>query len=159
MNAGKPQGAGQIRFEGTETLPGPAEAAYAKLADAGWLAAALPDAQVTGAGADAASWRVKPKFAFMAGTLDTTATVAARDPGREVRYAVVSKGVGSSSGVVAVLRFGPHPDGCQVGWAAEVTELGGLLKLAPRGLIQAAAGTVIAEVWAAVRAKLGEQTG
>jgi carbon monoxide dehydrogenase subunit G len=143
-----------IRFQGSEPLPvSPAEA-FAKLGDAGWLAHALPDAQVTAAGPDAASWRVKPKFAFMAGVLDTDAAVAGREPDRQVRYAVTSKGIGSSSTVHAVLTFTPTPDGCSAEWSADVTELGGLLKLAPRGLIQAAAQKVIDEVWAAVRKKL-----
>ena len=143
-----------IRFQGTETLPVPAGTAFVKLGDAGWLANALPDAQVTSATPDAAAWRVKPKFAFMAGTLDTTATVAGREPDRQVRYTVVSKGVGSSSTVQAVLTFVPADITCTVEWVADLTELGGLLKLAPRGLMQAAAQSVIAEVWAAVGAKL-----
>ena len=143
-----------IRFQGAETMPVAAAAAFDALGDAGWLAHALPDAQVTRAAPDAAAWRVKPKFAFMAGTLDTEAAVTGRDPGREVRYTVVSKGVGSSSTVQAALRFTPADAGCTVEWVADVTELGGLLKLAPRGLIQAAAQTVIGEVWAAVRRKL-----
>jgi hypothetical protein len=35
-----------------------------------------------------------------------------------------------------------------------VTELGGLLKLVPHGLIQAAAQKVIADVWASIRQRL-----
>lgn len=145
-----------IRFQGTESLPVPAAAAFARLADAGWLAHALPDAEVTSAAPDTAGWRVKPKFAFMAGVLDTAATVAGREPDREVRYTVVSTGVGSRSTVQATLAFAPADGGCTVEWVADVTELGGLLKLAPRGLIQAAAQTVISEVWTAVRAKLAD---
>lgn len=143
-----------IRFQGTETLAVSAAIAFAKLGDAGWLAQALPDAEVTAATSDTSSWRVKPKFAFMAGTLDTVATVTGREPDRLVRYTVVSKGVGSSSTVQATLTLAPSDSGCTVDWNADVTELGGLLKLAPRGLIQAAAQTVIGEVWAAVSAKL-----
>lgn len=143
-----------IRFQGTETLAVPAATAFAKLGDAGWLANALPDAEVTAAAPDAAAWRVKPKFAFMAGVLDTQATVVAREPDRAVEYGVVSTGVGSRSTVRALLRFTPADAGSTVEWVADVTELGGLLKLAPRGLIQAAAQAVIKEVWTAVGAKL-----
>ena len=143
-----------IRFQGKETLAVPVGTAFGKLGDAGWLAHALPDAEVTSATPDAAGWRVKPKFAFMAGTLDTQAAVAGREPERQVRYTVVSTGVGSRSTVQAVLTFAPAEGGCTVEWVADVTELGGLLKLAPRGLIQAAAQKVIQEVWGAVGAKL-----
>jgi carbon monoxide dehydrogenase subunit G len=144
-----------IHFEGVEPLPVPAATAFDKLADAGWLARALPDAEVTDTAPGRAAWRVKPKFAFMAGVLDTVAEVKARTPPAEVRYTVTSKGVGSNSSVEAVLTLEPADDGAsRVRWAADVTELGGLLKLVPRGLIQAAAQKVIADVWAAVREKL-----
>ncbi|MFO0851369.1 MAG: SRPBCC domain-containing protein [Gemmataceae bacterium] len=144
-----------IRFEGVEPLPLPPAAAFDRLADAGWLARALPDAEVLDTAADRAAWRVKPKFAFMAGTLDTVAEVLDRQPPAAVRYRVVSKGVGSNSSVDATLTLEPADDGTsRVRWAADVTELGGLLKLVPRGLIQAAAQKVIEDVWVAVREKL-----
>jgi carbon monoxide dehydrogenase subunit G len=144
-----------ISFEGVEPLPLPPAAAFDRLADAGWLARALPDAEVLDTAADRAAWRVKPKFAFMAGTLDTVAEVLDRQPPATARYRVVSKGVGSNSSVDATLTLEPTDDGTsRVRWAADVTELGGLLKLVPRGLIQAAAQKVIEDVWVAVREKL-----
>ncbi len=143
-----------LHFEGTEQFECDPAAVYAYLANPARLARAIPEHQVTAEAADSATWKVRPKFAFMAGTLDTTATVAGREPDRQVRYTVVSKGVGSSSTVQAVLTFVPADITCTVEWVADLTELGGLLKLAPRGLMQAAAQSVIAEVWAAVGAKL-----
>lgn len=144
-----------IHFEGVEPLPAPAAVAFDRLADAGWLARALPDAEVTDTAPDRAGWRVKPKFAFMAGNLDTVAEVRDRRPPTEVRYTVTSRGVGSNSSVDAVLTLEPADDGTsRVRWVADVTELGGLLKLVPRGLIQAAAQKVIADVWVAVREKM-----
>lgn len=144
-----------IHFEGVEPLPVGQAVAFGRLADAGWLAQALPDAEVTDTAADRAAWRVKPKFAFMAGNLDTVAEVLDRQPPAVVRYRVASKGVGSNSSVDAVLTLELADDGTsRVRWAANVTELGGLLKLVPRGLIQAAAQKVIEDVWVAVREKM-----
>ncbi len=146
-----------IRFEGVESFPVSPAAAFAKLADAGWLARALPEAEVTETAADRAAWKVRPKFAFMAGNLDTTAEVVGRSANEQVRYRIVSRGVGSHSAVDASLEFGPSDDGgTAVHWVGDVTELGGLLKLVPRGLVQAAAQKVIADVWAAVRQRLSD---
>ncbi len=146
-----------IRFEGVESFPAPPAAVFAKLADAGWLARALPEAEVTETAPDRAAWKVRPKFAFMAGNLDTTAEVVNRTADERVRYRIVSRGVGSSSTVDADLEFGPGPGGgTAVKWVGDVTELGGLLKLVPRGLVQAAAHKVITDVWAAVRQRLAD---
>ena len=66
-----------LHFEGTEQFPTGPAAVFAYLADPARLARALPEHQVTGESAESATWKVRPKFAFMAGTLDTTATVLA----------------------------------------------------------------------------------
>lgn len=143
-----------IRFEGVESFPVPPADVFAKLADAGWLARALPEAEVTETAPDRAAWKVRPKFAFMAGNLDTTADVLGRAADEQVRYRVVSTSVGARSAVDARLDFSPADGGTAVRWACDVTELGGLLKLVPRGLIQAAAQKVIADVWASIRRRL-----
>jgi carbon monoxide dehydrogenase subunit G len=93
----------------------------------------------------------------MAGNLDTTAEVLGRaDDGQQVRYRVVSKGVGSNSTVDATISVEPGADGSTVRWVADLVELGGLLKMVPRGLMQAAAQKVIADVWESVRPKLAD---
>ena len=60
----------------------------------------------------------------------------------------------AKSAVDATLTFGPTDNGTSVKWSGNVTELGGLLKLVPQGLIQAAAQKVIADVWASIRQRL-----
>jgi carbon monoxide dehydrogenase subunit G len=144
-----------IHFEGVESFPVPPADVFAKLSDAGWLARTLPDAEVTETAPDRAAWKVRPKFAFMAGNLDTNAEVTGRSADEQVRYRVVSTSVGAKSTVDARLDFRPSDgDGTAVQWACDVTELGGLLKLVPHGLIQAAAQKVIADVWASIRQRL-----
>lgn len=143
-----------LHFEGVESFPQSPAELFPKLADAGWLAHALPEAEVMSAATDQATWKVKPKFAFMAGTLDTTAEVLERSAPETVRYKVVSTSVGAKSTVDATLTLHPvDAGGTAVRWAGELTELGGLLKMVPRGLVQAAAQKVIADVWAAIKEK------
>jgi carbon monoxide dehydrogenase subunit G len=150
-----------IHFEGTEEFPtlSPAEL-YPKLSDAGYLARCLPDAEVTAATPDEAVWKLKPKLAFTAGVIETTLAVAERTPSQAVAFGIIGKGVGATSTVVTALTFHPaETGGTIVNWAADITALTGLLKMVPRGLIQATAQKVIQDVWAAVRKKVEAERG
>ena len=147
-----------LHFEGTEQIPASPAEVFAYLADPARLARALPEHEVTAESDDAATWKVRPKFAFMAGTLDTTATVLDRSADRQdVSYLIVSTGVGSSSTMQTRLIVSPAADdgvGCQVRWTGDLIELGGLLKMVPRGMLQNAAFKTITDLWAAVRKDL-----
>lgn len=143
-----------LHFEGTELFPHGPATVFAYLADPARLARALPEHQITAESADAASWKVRPKFAFMAGTLDTTATVLARTPDVAVSYLIVSTGVGSSSTMETHLTLAAHPVGTQVRWTGDLVELGGLLRMVPRGMLQTAALKTIDDLWSAVRQDL-----
>jgi carbon monoxide dehydrogenase subunit G len=142
-----------IHFEGVEAFAAAPDAVFAKLSDAGFLAGCLPDSTVTEATADRAAWKVRPKLAFLSGELDTVATVTERVGGESVRYRLETKGVGSGSVVEAVLRFAADGTGTTVTWVGDITSVSGLLKLAPKGLVQATARKVIADVWAAIKPK------
>ncbi|MCU0705130.1 MAG: SRPBCC family protein [Fimbriiglobus sp.] len=144
-----------IAFQGVELFPAPVELVSAKLSDAGFLAANLPDATATSVAPDRAEWKVRPKVAFLSGDLETVATVTDRSP-EHVKYRLDTKGVGSGSVVEAELKFAPADDGTgtAVTWAGTVVSMTGLLKLAPKGLVQATAQKVIADCWAALKAKV-----
>jgi len=143
-----------IAFDGTETFPLPAAEVFAKLGDAGFLAGCLPDTEVVRATPDEAVWKSRPKLAFLSGVIDTTAKVIERRGAETIRYALTTKAVGSGSTVEASLTLEPVDGGTRVRWTGAITGFSGLLKLAPKGLIQATATKVIADVWVAVRAKL-----
>jgi uncharacterized protein len=144
-----------MTFEGMEEFAHAPDDLFVKLADVEWLSRALPDAEVLECTPDRAQWKVKPKFAFMSGTLDTSADVLERVSGELVRYRLVSKGVGSSSTVIANLRFSSREGmGTMVNWTGEMTELGGLLKLVPQPMLHSTVKKVIQELWIAIRTKL-----
>jgi uncharacterized protein len=144
-----------IHFHGTETFPAPLAEVSTKLSDAGFLAANLPDATAVEIAPDRAVWKVKPKLAFLAGELDSVCTVAERSA-EHVKYRVEVKGVGSGSVVESELRFAPGEggQGTVVSWTGDVVSMSGLLKLAPKGLVQATAQKVIADCWAALKSKV-----
>lgn len=143
------------KFQGEQAFPPPPDAVAAKLADPAFLLACLPDVEQPAATADRGTFRLRPKLAFMTGHLDVTLDVTARDPGRSADFKVFSKAIGATSTVLAKLEFAPADGGgTAVRWAGEITEVTGLLKMVPKGLMQATAQKVIEDVWAAIRAKL-----
>jgi carbon monoxide dehydrogenase subunit G len=148
-----------IRFEGEKTFPLPVAKAAERLSDAGYLVRCLDDVDsIERAEPDVAVWKLRPKLSFLTGGLEVTATVTERVAQQSARLQVVSKGVGSRAVVAAELHFAGADGAAQVHWQLEVTELGGLLKLVPRGLMQATAGKVIDDCWAAVEKKLLEES-
>ena len=145
-----------LHFEGdTDLAPGPAEVS-AKLSDARFLVECVPGVEkVTLAEADRAVCTLRPGFSFVRGTLDVTLSVVERSAAEYTRLTIHSKGVGTTSDLEVVLRYAPQEAGTRVHWSADVTQLGGLLKAVPQGLIKGAAQKVVAEAWTNVRTKLG----
>lgn len=143
-----------IHFEGEKTFPLPPAEVAAKLSDAGFLAGCLPDAQVHQATPDRAAWKIRPKLTFLTGGLDLTLEATAREPGQSVTYKVFSKAIGATSTVTVQLRFREADGGTAVPWTGDLVEVTGLLKMVPKGLLQATAQKVIDDVWASVSAKL-----
>ena len=143
-----------IHFEGDKSFAVPLPEVAAKLSDAGFLVNALPDAKVTEATPDRAAWKLRPKLAFLMGSLDTVMEVTGREPDRAVGFKVSTKAIGASSTVLTRLEFRPADGGTLVHWTGDLTEVTGLLKMVPKGLLQSTAEKVIQDVWAAVAAKL-----
>ena len=142
-----------IQFNGSESFTVPVDDLYAKLTDAGFLVRSMPDSEVVEAAPNRGVWKLRPKLSFLSGAIETTLTVTERTPG-QAKYVIVGKGVGATSTVTATLNFGAVGSGSAVTWTGEITALTGLLKLVPKGLVQATAQKVIADVWAALHQKV-----
>ncbi len=144
-----------LHFEGDkEVAPAPNKVTQ-RLGDAGFLTKCIPGVEsVLQAEPTKAVCRLRPGFSFVRGTLDVTLTVVEVVPGVSVRYHVHGKGIGSSNTAVAQIAVAPHEPGSRIHWSADITELGGLLKAVPQGLIQGAAHKVIEDIWNAVAARL-----
>ncbi len=144
-----------LRFEGDRDFPQPQSELWAKLSDPRFLVTCIPDVQtVKTVDAEHAELVLRPGLSFVRGTLDVTLKVAEVDPPKSARMLVVGKGIGSSSTVEASLTLSPEGTGTRVHWAAVITELGGLLKMVPSGLIRGSAEKVLSDVWSAVVSKL-----
>jgi carbon monoxide dehydrogenase subunit G len=144
-----------LQFSGEHDFNRPPAEVWAKLRDVTFLLSCIPDVQ-PGAEVeqDRAQFTIRPGFSFVRGKLDATMHIAEAAESEKLRFAVVSKGVGSSSEVQTDLHFTLKGEKTAVKWTADIKQLGGLLKAVPRGLIQAAAQKVIADVWANISTKL-----
>ena len=146
-----------LRFEGDREFTLPPVEAHTRLADVSFLVTCIPDVESVKATApDRADLVLRPGFSFVRGTLDVTLVLVEREANR-AKFQLLSKGIGSSSEVQATLDVAEHGAGSRVHWVAEVTSLGGLLKLVPGGLIRGAAEKVINDAWDRIgRAMNGE---
>jgi uncharacterized protein len=150
-----------LQFSGERDLPRPPAEVWDKLRDLHFVVGCVPDVE-PGARVekDSARFTIRPGFAFVRGKLEAIMRLVEAVEGESLRYAVTTKGVGNSSEVQTELKLAPEGQGTQVRWSAEITQLGGLLKAVPRGLIQAAAQKVIADVWASLAAQIeGDKEG
>jgi uncharacterized protein len=144
-----------IHFEGDRSFPLPVAEVAARLSDAGYLANCLPDMQITDAAPEKAVWKLKPKLSFMTGSLNVEMTRIEHEAGKSVAFKVFAKAIGASSTVLTHLTFAEMVDGSTaIHWSGDLTEVTGLLKIIPKGLIEGSARKVIDDVWEAVSAKL-----
>ena len=141
-------------FEGERSFPRPPDVVAAKLGDAAFLLSCLQNVdEVIEAGADRAVWKLRTGFSFLSTTLEVALTVTERAADRAA-YEALSRGVGASSRVKAVLTFEPAGAGTTVRYTAEIVERTGFLKVVSGGLIQAAARSVIEDTWKSIEGKL-----
>jgi carbon monoxide dehydrogenase subunit G len=146
-----------IHFEGDRAFDLPLPAVFARLSDASFLVGCLPDANIKERGADRAVWTLKPKLSFLTGGLDAVLEVTEREPEQRAAFKIVTKAIGATSTVLAVLNFTATDTGTAVHWTGDITEVTGLLKMVPKGLLQGTAEKVIEDVWTAVTAQLVER--
>jgi uncharacterized protein len=146
-----------IQFEGDRDFTLPPVAVWEKLSDARFLVKCIPDVEsVAQADASAAVCTIRPGFSFVRGTLELTIRVAEAVPEQSVKLLLQSKGMGNSSVVEALLALTAREGGSRVHWQAQIKEMGGLMKMVPKGLISGAAQKVVSDAWAAVEARLKE---
>jgi carbon monoxide dehydrogenase subunit G len=144
-----------MQMEGDRDFAQPPAELWPKLTDASFLASCLEGVQVDRSESAVAAWHMRPTLAFMTGSIEVTLTILDLVPQTEMKASVFSKGIGATSTVLTRLTFMPRDGGTRIHWKAEVTQLTGLLKLIPPGLIQAAAQKVVEDVWGQIFRKLG----
>jgi carbon monoxide dehydrogenase subunit G len=144
-----------LHFESDHEFSLPPTQLWLKLADIHFLAECVPDAEsVTFPEADTAQLVLRPGLAFVKGTLHLTMKLIDPTEGKSARLLLTTKGIGTTSAVEAAYQLAATETGTRLHWTADVTQLGGLLKAVPQGLLKAAAQKIINDAWAALEAKL-----
>jgi carbon monoxide dehydrogenase subunit G len=147
-----------LHFEGERDFPLATTELWSRLRDARFLVTCVPQATVEGEPQrDKAVCRVRPGFAFVGGSLDTTIEILDSTEPTDLRFLLSSKGIGSSADVETALTIAAASAGSRVRWSADVKRLGGLLKAVPSGLIRGAAQKTIEDVWEGIGRKLAEK--
>jgi carbon monoxide dehydrogenase subunit G len=143
-----------IHFEGDRDFPLSPDVVSARLGDAAFLVGCLKNVEeVVEVSPDRAVWKLRTGFSFLSTTLEITLTVIERSD-HQAAYEALSRGVGATSLVRAVLTFHPADGGTRVHYSADVAERTGFLKIVSAGLIQAAAKTVIEDTWKSIEERL-----
>jgi carbon monoxide dehydrogenase subunit G len=144
-----------LQFEGDTDFTQAPAIVWSKLSDIHFVAECIPDVEsATFKEPDTALVTIRPGFSFVRGTLEVEIKLADRVENQWMRVLGHGKGIGSSNDVEIRFDLAPQGTGTRVHWKADVTNLGGLLKMMPKGLLQAAAQQVIGDVWATVRNKM-----
>jgi carbon monoxide dehydrogenase subunit G len=149
-----------LHFEGDTDFAKPPAEVFAKLSDARFLVQCIPGVESVTRSEPAESVCIlRPGFSFVRGTLEITMRVVEAVAPVKVRVLAHGKGIGSSNDVEGVLLFAEQDGGTRSHWTADVTNLGGLLKAIPQGLLRGAAQKVIADVWESVKLKVAGEPG
>jgi len=144
-----------VQFEGEKQFSQPPQDLWPKLTDLQFLVPCLPDvAEVRDVQDKSATLVVRPGLSFMRGELQLVMEKIEEVPPTSAKLALRTKGIGSNSEAVASFNLEPQSGGTLVRWQAEINQLGGLLKMVPKGLIQGAAQQIINDILNNVEAKL-----
>lgn len=144
-----------LEFSGEKDFGRPVGEVYAKLGDVNFLSQCIPGAEAVSCPTpDTITGKLRPGFSFMRGTMNLNVRILERIPESALRFEFAGKGIGSSNTVQVTLTLTPQATGTHATYQAQVTEMGGLLKAVPQGLVKASAQKVIGDVWNEVEKRL-----
>ncbi len=144
-----------VHFEGEKQFGLTPPELWPKLTDLHFLVQCLPDvAEVRDVQNKSATLVVRPGLSFMRGELQLAMEISDEHPPVSAKLSLRTKAIGSNSEVIATFNLQEHGGGTLVHWVVDITQLGGLLKMVPKGLIQGYAQQILTEVMNNVETKL-----
>ena len=147
-----------MRFVGQETFSQPQDKIWDKVSDLQFMSRFIPDLdRIEQVAADQLLCRVKPKFAFLTGSLQLRFTVLQRDPPNHLKISIVGKKIGAGLTLEVILSLATDSQTC-LSWEAEIQQRTGLLKPIGNSLIQGAAENIIATLWTSFHQALSDET-
>jgi carbon monoxide dehydrogenase subunit G len=144
-----------IKLQGQKDYRVSAETLWSKLSDMQFLVDCVPDKHDPKlVSPTRAEMIIRPNIAFLKGELTLVMEKTAETPPTAATLTLSTKGIGTTSTVVAQFEVQSSPSGSRLIWSAEVTQLGGLLKAVPKGFIQGAAQKQITDLLSSLETKL-----
>jgi carbon monoxide dehydrogenase subunit G len=148
-----------VQLQGEQSFSEPPADLFPRITDTEFIARCIPDLQsVIERTDDRLVCRITPGLSFLQAKLDVSIEILERQPPHSGRMRLISKGIGSSAEVESAFQLtdeaAENGPGTRLHWTAEIKQTQGLLKSVSRGLLEAAAKKVIADVWAAVGREL-----
>ena len=145
-----------MKFAGQETFSQPPGEIWEKVSDLQFMSRFIPDLdRLEEVDSDHLRCRVKPKFAFLTGSLQLQFTVLQRDQPNHLKISIVGKKIGAGLTLEVTLSLVTDPQTC-LSWEAEIQQRTGLLKPIGNSLIQGAAENIIASLWTGFRQELSD---
>lgn len=145
-----------IKLQGQKDYTVSADILWGKLSDMQFLVDCVPDKHDPKlVSPTKAEMIIRPNIAFLKGELTLVLEKTAETPPTAATLTLSTKGIGTTSTVVAQFEVQSAPSGgSRLLWSAEVTQLGGLLKAVPKGFIQGAAQKQINDLLTSLETKL-----
>ncbi len=145
-----------MKFAGQETFSQPPSEIWEKVSDLQFMSRFIPDLdRLEEVDSDHLRCRVKPKFAFLTGSLQLQFTVLQRDQPNHLKISIVGKKIGAGLTLEVTLSLLTDPQTC-LNWEAEIQQRTGLLKPIGNSLIQGAAENIIVTLWTSFRQELSD---
>jgi carbon monoxide dehydrogenase subunit G len=146
-----------MRLDGQQSYSIPVDVLWCKLTDLEFVVAAIPDVvRVNSMSPSTAELVLRPKLAFIQADLELAIEQIPGEENRTAEWMLKTKAIGSHSKVRTKIELEPGPRGSVMHWSATVEDLGGLLKMVPSGLIEAAARRVITDVLTRIEEKMDD---
>jgi len=144
-----------MNFSGTEHFDCTQADLWARLNDMAFISRVIPDVdKVEHLEPTGFSCKVRPKFAFLTGSLDLNFTIIESKPENRLVVRARGKGIGAAIVVDIEIHLLPTVSGTDLNWTGTIVSREGLLKPVGTGLIQGAAERVIQNLWHKFRAAL-----
>jgi len=146
-----------MQFSGEETFAASRERVYSLLVDLDALPESIPDL-VSHKRVDERTMEavVRPGFSFLRGTMKLRFSLDELVAPSAAVLKIDASGIGVSMKVTSRMQLSELADGAEtkVAWAADVTDLKGLVATVSPGLVRAAADQILRNGWDQLRMRL-----
>jgi carbon monoxide dehydrogenase subunit G len=144
-----------MNFSGAEHFDCTQSELWSRLNDMAFISRTIPDVdKVERLEPTGFTCKVRPKFAFLTGSLELSFTITESEPEKRMVVRSRGKGIGAAIVVDIEIHLSSAASGTDLNWTGTIISREGLLKPVSTSLIQGAAERVIQNLWQKFRAAM-----